>query len=84
MGTNRQGSRKLNNGKRKKDSDEVHNNDAKTDVRNLKEKNTVEILKRIEEAETASDSSEDSPFVSDSDEDEGVLRVFEISLWEQN
>lgn len=73
MWTNRHASRKLNNGKREKDSDEVINNGAKKDVRNLKEKNAEEILKRIEESEAASDSSEDSPFVSGTDEDDESL-----------
>lgn len=39
-----------------------------------------EILKRIEEAESASESSEDSPLVSESDEDgsDEVLKVLAV------
>ncbi|KAL0384603.1 UNVERIFIED_CONTAM: Ribosome biogenesis protein BOP1 [Sesamum radiatum] len=43
---------------------------AEKKVQKLKAKNVEENLKRIEEAEAAAESSEDSPFVSDSGEDD--------------
>lgn len=47
------------------------------DVQTLKAKNVEEIAKRIEEAEAAAESSEDSPFVSESEySDDEVLPVF--------
>ncbi|KAL0422252.1 UNVERIFIED_CONTAM: Ribosome biogenesis protein BOP1 [Sesamum latifolium] len=46
------------------------NEKAEKKVQKLKAKNVEENLKRIEEAEAAAESSEDSPFVSDSGEDD--------------
>lgn len=46
------------------------NEKAEKKVQKLKEKNVEENLKRIEEAEAAAESSEDSPFLSDSGEDD--------------
>lgn len=60
MGANREnGSDESKNGKGK----------DKKNVQRLKAKNVEETLKRIEEVEPAAESSEDSPFVSGSEED---------------
>ncbi|KAH6827491.1 Transducin/WD40 repeat-like superfamily protein [Perilla frutescens var. hirtella] len=47
------------------DSDKLKTEQAEKDVQKLKAKTVEEIAKRIEEAEAADESSEDSPFVSE-------------------
>ncbi|KAL0372003.1 UNVERIFIED_CONTAM: Ribosome biogenesis protein BOP1 [Sesamum calycinum] len=58
-------------------SGKLKNEKAEEKVQKLKAKNVEENLKRIEEAEAAAESSEDSPFVSDSGEDDNELSLSE-------
>ncbi|KAK6157005.1 hypothetical protein DH2020_011253 [Rehmannia glutinosa] len=54
--------------RKENDSDKPKNETGNKKVQKLKAKNMEETLKRIEEAEAAADSPEDSPFVSGSDD----------------
>lgn len=63
--------------RKQNDSGKLKNEQGEEDVQTLKAKNVKEISKRIEEAEAAAESSEDSPFGSESDySDDEVLPLF--------